>query len=483
MRRIFLLASGSVALAAVAACAASDDEGASLAPMDDGGATAVPEAASTPEPDASVKDGGAQPLSSCNDVGWCATKLPDPDLVLKDIWPFEARAFAIAESDTLGTKVLEWTEATKSWAYVDDNSQNAYGSGQYAGKVWAPNENEVYFATAPGLIYHGTRTAPSSPFSWDSTRLAYEGPDVGPDRDPGRAWRRRDMYFGSVEHMPAIGVWGTSADDVYAWYANRIFHRQSVDGGPPTWVAEHVEEDEASPDEASPDEAFYVFGAAGSSRDEIWFVASHGQYDATSGFVACSTLIRRTPDGYTRVMDAALMNGSCMAKPGTLPLMFVIEIPGLGKFSIPWTQTGWATSVASPRPGSAVALVNNSLFAFVDTSGAGLARANQILVDPPTHSWNPHLHSVWINGDRAWWSGWGLVIDGENAPDVWAQSLGLMTPDQLVENGIDGGATYSISSTALNGAPLDRPLYQVRGSSNDNLWAVGPRYALHKKTP
>ena len=476
MRRFFLLASCALALAAVVACAASDEEG-SLAPMNDGGASSAPEAEAPSDGGATVEDGGVRPLSPCNDVGWCATELPDPDLALKDIWPFEARAFAIAESDSLGTKVLEWTESTKSWAYVADNTQNDYGSGHYAGKIWAPSENEIYYATAPGLIYHGTRANPSSPFAWDAVRLRYEGPDLGPEGDPGRAWHRRDPYFGSVEHMPAIGVWGTSADDVYAWYGNRIFHRESVEGAAPTWVAEHVEEDETAPDDT-----FYVFGAAGSSSDEIWFAASHGQFDAEKGFVACSTVIRRTPDGYTRVMDHALTNGSCAAKPGSLALMFEIEIPGLGRFSLPWTQTGWATSIASPRPGSAVAIVNNKLFAFVDTNGAGLARVNQIGAEPPTNFVNPYFHSVWINGDRAWFSGWGLVIDGENAPDVWTQSLGLMTPDQIVENGVDGGATFSISSTALNGAPLDRPLYQVRGSSNDNLWAVGPRYALHKKT-
>jgi hypothetical protein len=284
---------------------------------------------------------------------------------------------------------------------------------------------------------------------------------------------RNVVSSASNEYTPAIGVWGTSADDVYAWYGNRIFHRKSEDGGPPTWVLEHEED-------AAAQESFYVFGAGGSSSDEVWFVGSHGVYNATNGFIACSTLIRRTPDGYTRVMDHALMNGSCRTKAGSLPIMIEVEVPGVGMLSIPSTTPGWATSVDSPRPGTAVAIVNNTFFVYVDTAGAGMARHNAVQASPPTSASNPNLQSVWVNGDRVWLSGWGLVVEGENRPDAWARGLGLRTPDGLVTSGVDGGATLRVSSTALNGAPLDRPLYQVRGTSNDNLWAVGPRYALHK---
>ncbi len=469
MRRILLLACGSLALAAVVACATSD-EGTSFEPAIDGGATSVPEAESPSEADASVKDAGVRPLSSCNAVGWCATTLPDSDLVLRDIWPFEERAFAIAESESLGTKVLEWTESTKSWAYIDDDSQNAYGAGHYAGKVWAPNENEVYYATAPALIYHGTRATPSSPFSWESTRLEYVGPDHGPDRDPGYAWQLKDTSAAQnglpyiKQHVAAVGVWGTSADDVYAWYANRIFRRVRVDGGSPAWVPEHVEENPSAPHES-----FYIFGAAGSSRDEVWFVSSHGLYNAQSGFYGCSTLVRRTPDGYRRVVDSCGAEGSLRVTQGSSGTAY-------------WTELGWPTSVDSPRPGTAVIVVNNRAFVYVDMTGAGKARFNPVNgADPPVvvGRTKPNLQSVWINGDRAWFSGWGLVIDGENKPDAWAESYGLQPPKAAP----DGGATFSISSTALDGAPLDKPLYQVRGTSNDNLWAVGSGYALHKKTP
>jgi hypothetical protein len=469
MRRTLLLACGSLALAVVVACATSDHQGAALGPVNDGGVSSVPEAESPSEADGAVKEGGIRPRPSCNAVGWCTTTLPDPDLVLRDIWPFEERAFAIAESESLGTKVLEWTESTKSWAYVDDDSQNAYGSGHYAGKIWAPSENEVYYATAPALIYHGARANPSSPFSWESSRLEYDGPDHGPERDPGYAWQSRDTYAIQNglpyfrQHVAAIGVWGTSADDVYAWYANRIFRRMRVDGGSPAWVAEHVEENPSAPRES-----FYIFGAAGSSRDEVWFVSSHGSYHPQSGFYGCSALLRRTPDGYGRVMDSCGSEGSLRVTQGSS-----------GTY---WTELGWPTSVDSPRPGTAVVVVSNRAFVYVDMNGAGTARFNPVTgADPPVvvGRIKPNLQSVWINGDRAWFSGWGLVIDGENKPDAWAQSYGLQPPNAAP----DGGATFSISSTALDGAPLDKPLYQVRGTSNDNLWAVGSGYALHKKTP
>jgi len=479
MRGSFLLAAGSGALVALVACATSGGEDASLAPPNDAGVSSVPEAEPSADGGAKVEDAGARPLSSCSDAGWCATELPDDDLVLKDVWPFEERAFAIAESDSLGTKLLEWVESSASWSYVDDNTQNAYDSGQYAGKVWAPSENEVYYTTAPGLVVHGTRANPSSPFSWDSARLPYEGPDSGTADDPGRAWRLRGS---SKEYVPAVGVWGSSADDVYAWYGNRIFRRKSVDGGAPTWVSEHVVEDATTPEER-----FYIFGAASSSSDEVWFVGGHGTYDAAKGFTGCSMLIRRTPDGYEPVMDHSLESGSCQPKAGSLSMTSKFTFPGYGTFEVPVTVTGWATSVASPRPGAAVAFVDSqsSFFVYVDTAGAGIARYNELVVTSPTAPDDSELRSVWIHAGHAWFSGWGLVIDGENKPEAWAECYGLKTPEQIAASPfeIDGGATYSISSTALNGAPLDTPLYQVRGSSNDNLWAVGSRYALHKKNP
>ncbi|MDF2696550.1 MAG: hypothetical protein K0S65_4933, partial [Labilithrix sp.] len=267
MRGRVLLAYATVTLAALVACATSDEEGASLEPGLDGGTT-VPDAASPEQLDATpARDASAPVWSACNDHGWCETELPDPNLTFVDVWPFLDRAFAVAQSDTLGTKVLEWTEATQAWSYVDDNSQNAYASGQYAGKMYVPSENELYFTTAPGIVYHGTRESVSTPFTWESTRLPYDGPAYA-DRDPGRAWSVELPGVTVTRYAPALGVTGTSASDVYAWYGNRIFRRASEDGGPPAWVSEFVTDDPSS----TANESFYIFGAAPASSDEIWFV-------------------------------------------------------------------------------------------------------------------------------------------------------------------------------------------------------------------
>ena len=213
------------------ACATSDVDAPSPPPPppNDAAPTTPTDAGS---PGESPGDAEAPSLDRCSAAGWCTTSLPDLDLTLTDIWPFETRAFAIAETPTQGVKVLEWDDAVQTWAYIDDNSQNTFTSGRYAGKIWAPNENELYYGVSPAFIYHGTRTSPSSPWTWQRSRLDNHSPDAGSDRDPGIA--RLGPVSGSTApptDFPALGVWGSSADDVYAWYANTLFHRTTAGRG------------------------------------------------------------------------------------------------------------------------------------------------------------------------------------------------------------------------------------------------------------
>ena len=64
--------------------------------------------------------------------------------------------------------------------------------------------------------------------------------------------------------------------------------------------------------------------------------------------------------------------------------------------------------------------------------------------------------------------------------DVW-----LGGPNIILRTGQDlaDGGSYQVSTISLTGAWLETPIYQIRGSSNVDRWAVGARYALHKTTP
>ncbi|MBX3260433.1 MAG: hypothetical protein KF782_12135 [Labilithrix sp.] len=473
------LACSSATLAVLVACATSDGEGASLEPFIDGGSTIL-DAASPEEGDAAPgPDASVSPRPGCNDHGWCETDLPDPKLTFIDVWPFADRAFAVAESDTLGTKVLEWTEATQAWSYIDDNSQNAYGTGHYAGKMYAPSENELYFTTAPGVVFHGTRVSASAPFTWESTHLPYEGPEYD-DRDPGRAWSVELPGVYVTRYATALGVTGTSQGDVFAWYGNRIFRRTSGDGGPPMWVSELVTEDPSS----TAGESFYIFNASPASSDEIWFVGGHGPSDTAKGFTGCPTLFRRTPSGYSTVLDFTYSNGNCSTKPDTLQPGVKLEVPGFGVFDIPWQPKGWATAVTPVAPGAALVIIQNDLtWAYVDTA-SNVARGNQAIgVKPPAAHSAPLLHSVVRVADRLWFSGHGIVFGSEIKLDAWEDSLGIGTAESYAQAGTSYGALVEKTSVSFGGGYLDEPLYQVRGTSAKNLWAVGNRYALHKKTP
>ncbi len=481
MRSALTLAWVSVGLAAAAACATS--EGERLLPAEnDAGSSSLSDAEPS-SPDGAVTDGGAG-SSSCTDAGWCATSLPDPDLDVRDIWPLDDRAFAIAESKTGGVKVLEWSSDTDSWAFIDDNSQNAYGSGDYAGKIWAPNELEVYFGVAPARIYHGKRATASSPWSWESHQLDYNGRDSGAGRDPGLA--RYTPHHGAIPSRdPALGVWGTSSTDVYAWYANTIFRWKSVDGGAPGWAPEYIADDPENPEDT-----FFIFGASASNSDDVWFTGGRARHDDTGTF-ACAMVMHKTSGAYRRIVDHTINpadtyskhTDTCKPKPGFSHFVWRYCIRNAGCLNETWTNGGWATSIASARPGGAVGLLNPRFLFYVGAEDGGVAKLNRTDIQGANIGHNPLLHSIWIHEATAWISGWGLIVKTENDVGGWSSGIGLLNPQSRYESGLDAGPTHSTESTALDGIPLDRALYQVRGTSNTNLWAVGNQYAFHKTTP
>jgi len=481
MKKTIVLPGASIVLAAAAACAtsAAEDEASHL-PANDAGTSSLP--------DAEVADAGdvvvdAAPVArSCSDADWCITELPDRDLTLKDIWPFERRAFAIAESDALGVKVLEWDDAANEWRYIDDNTQNEYGAGLYGGKIWAPNENEVYYGVSPSFVYRGTRASSSDPWSWHRSRLEDHSRD-DPKRDHGLA--RYKVGARPQTDYPALGVWGTSADDVYAWYANAIFHWKSVDGGAPGWQVEYIADDNENLSDT-----FFIFDASGSGPDDVWFAGGRARHDATGTF-PCPIAIHKTPSGYQRLVDHTIRDtdglghstNACQVKAGARNFTNTVFLPNGDEFVLPVTQGAWLTNVDSAGPGAAVGSLGGVRFAYVSAADGGAVRASTFEVTTTNQSPPSTLNSVWSHGADTWIGGWGLVLRTPNAPSVWAKGNGLL-PERSGGTGTQvNAAEYSISTTVINGAPLDAPVYQVRGTSNTNLWAIGPRYALHKTTP
>lgn len=430
MRSSLTMACGAALLAAAAAaCAASGEEHASPKPDAGGAETLIP--------DGGVTEDGAQPEAStldamCSKAGWCATALPDVDLSMRALWPLPGHAFAIAQSDTLGVKVLEWSDAAAEWKYIDDGTQNHPGFGMYAGGIWAPDENSVYYGVAPGYVYHGTRPVPpATDWSWTRQRLAHD------DADPmdGYPW------YGAIgSRYPALGVWGASAGDVYAWFKDTIYHWESVDGGAPQWTPEYT-----ASDPEAPGERLFFVGAGGTSGDDLWFSGVRSRTAAS-----CALVVRKTAGTYLRIADGIVPGpyAACAERDGAL------MIGG---------AEGWLTDIQPLAQGQFIGLKGaRDVVKITANEDNSYSVARSPVPDEITAS--KGLLSLWSGPDDLWLSGLGLVIRGT---DTW--------------NG-DGG-TYQISTTALSRGPLRRPIHQVRGTSDTNLWAIGDRYALHKTNP
>jgi len=417
-----------VVVAAGVACAASGDDSSS------------PDADAGPAPvltDAEAADAGhdvTEPKgpATCSDAGWCVTPLPDTDLTMIDIWPFEGRAFAVAQSGTLGVKVMEWIDAEHRWTYIDDETQNENGFGKYVGRIWAPNESEIYFTVDPGYIYHGTRGAA---WTWERRRLAAPGSDAGSTGS--------DPAAPTSAESAAIGVWGTSANDIYAWHANTIFHWKSEDGGAPDWIVEYVMPDD------NPGERVFVLSAGGSGPDDIWFAGGRGIDKDNS----CSLVVRKTSEGYRRVFDGVFYFGP--TGPTCDPQPMTPTFDG---------RKGAMTDVQTTSVGGVVALRYPDTIAHVALDGdGGYTAAPTIFPSLQTVGATPtRFNALWIHGDDAWLCGKGLILHGPLAGDAGA---------------------FGASTVALTGAPLGKELYRIRGANDNDLWAIGARYAFHKTTP
>lgn len=432
MKSPILLASifAGCALQATAACSSSFDEP-TATPEPDAGNTTLADAATDALPDASIDS----PLdaSMCSPVGWCPTKLPNSDFLVQDVWPFEDRAFAVGISPTLGVKVMEWTAATDSWSYIDDETQHASDLGDYIGTLWAPTENELYYTISPGYVYHGTRGAG---MAWTWTR--HQLPDNSPPSDNGLP---NGMTFYIVPQngaatsylrWPALGVFGSTPDDVYAWFTNTIFHWKDDGSGTPAWVAEYTIEQPTTSGERT-----VILSAGASPTGEMWFAGARSYGEGW-----CDLVIRKSASGYTRIADGTIVNNACAAKPGFLPIsgiMLNIQPTSTGRiFGLDYNK-----GVVEFLPGA-----TDEAWSFHSSRSTFLGISNAYF-----SMWAPSDGEFWLAGD-------GIVVRGSNV---------------LQDTG-----SWEISSIAENGAPIRSQFYRVRGTSTSNIWAVGNGYALHK---
>lgn len=424
MRARLLVLFGATAVA----CATSNDvmdtpdSGSTGAVTPEGGVTDVPDASS----DVAAPDAEGEP--SCSVHGWCETVLPDPTLDLRDLWPLPGRAFAIADSEALGIKVLEWTEADSTWRYIDDTTQNAPGIGAFASTVWAPSENEVYFTVTPGWIYHGRRPAPGTAFTWSRQQLPTDDASSAPDADHAYSVQ-------GIGHI-ALGVWGADATHVHAWLRNTIFRFPGDDGLP--WEPEFVAAADA------PTESVYFFAASGATPDDVWFAGARTRFD-TAG---CGLVVRKTGAGYESVVDGELdgIGTPCAARPDVVK------------------TGGWLTGIQSIGSNRFVAVMGGHQ--PVRFSPSGDSYTVDVGSPLPTWAadfWGEDLLSVFSIDDTLWLGGQGFMFRG--GADAWT------------------GGAYSTSSVAIDGFPATSWFGRVRGTSNTNLWAIGAFHALHKTTP
>jgi hypothetical protein len=431
MRTIVVLASAVASVAIASACARSEDEA----------SVGVDPPAPAAVPDSGDGDGGSVAdvdvpdtrLPDCSSAGWCITGFPDEDLVFRDIAPLDEVAFAIAESRTEGIKVLEWTKSTNTWGYIDDGTQNRTGIGTFAGRIYAPNVDDVYFTVGPSHVFHGKRSGGA----WTWTKQAL------PDNIAGHADSHGNpVENGSGKPISTLGVWGTGAGDVYAYYSNAIFHRDPTGG---SFAAVYVADDLDAANE-------HIFFASvhGSGPSDVWFVGARSRMSAS-----CPLVVRKSAAGWDRVADG-VVSDACAARPGTLSIG-----GGPGK-------SGWLVDIAPVSTTEYVALHNRTSFGFLDGVYATTIRVTddgysfeQSLV--PVKIANQDVRgsasSLWRGEGETWFTSWGLVLRGSE----------------------DG--TFAVSTLSRSGGPVLAPFYRIRGTSNQNLWAIGARHAYHKTTP
>jgi len=417
-----------------AACSRGDAES-PLSPESEQPPASLPDAG--PELDAGDRDGDVAlvpDVPECSTGGWCYTPFPDKDLVFRDVWPLEDRAFAVAESTALGIKFLEWTTSSNAWSYIDDLSQNDHGAGTFASDVYAPNADELFIAVGPAFIFHGRRSGGA--WSWTSQRL--------PDNHPGHDGLVDDHGVPIMRplgtQIPMLRVWGVGQDEVYAAFSNTVFRLDTTnDTFEPLVVFDDLRD---------PTEHVYIAGIGGTGADDLWVVGGRMQQSS------CPLAVHKTADGLTRPIDEAYDPATRRCRPredAGAPSDAGISSDG---------APGWLLGVISVAPGDVL----------VNRTGEAIVHIRKVAGDYTFTSTKPSyktvapegqsfIRSVWHGDDETWFSSWGAVfrLRDDDEPEI--------------------------SRLSRDVSPVYSPIYRIRGTATTNLWAIGDQHALHKTTP
>ncbi|AKU97834.1 hypothetical protein AKJ09_04498 [Labilithrix luteola] len=387
----------------------------------------------------------------CSSDGWCKTTLPGTNIYVKDVVPFEKRAFAMMNSAYIGLTIGEWTPNT-GWTLLK-GVQPHLPPYFFGGRLWAPDEDTVYFTVSDlsgflgdsfgTVVVRGRRPVPpATEWTWASGKVSCDlymlGAAVGGSEDG-------NVYVagcGKIYRLDKSAAAGAASDG-------------GADAGAETlqWIDEgFVDVDQASPID--------FFDIGGTGPDDLWFAGGRVLDGfGSTGQSPCAILVHKTADGYRTVLDGIPLASGCSPRDD-LPM-----VPGRlsqGIFN-PSKNRVLAATEAVDENGKNV-LLN------VGLSGDQIRVAT---TRPPQSMATATLGSVWGTSEDDLFviATYDYASSGERSALIRGQSIWGDSP------------SYDNSRLAINGVPSSNPLYRVRGTSSQNLWAVGQYNVYHKSTP
>ena len=448
VRRTTVLGAGIGVSAVIVACATAEDVDRAAPDAPDAPAPSVlsPEdTADASEADAATSVDAAR---ACSPDGWCLTTAPGTGIAFNGIAPLEKSAFSILSSAYLGRRVAEWTP-DGGWSLLTRVDQSNWPVSVTEGDIWAPDADTVYFSVVDNSALY------ASVYGFD---LTYGAVVVRGRRPvaPATEWIWSQSRIFCDRWVGGAGVGGSKDGNVYVATCGKIFRLDTSvdasapsDGGPETlrWIDDgFVDVDPTNPIE------FREIGGTG--PDDLWFAGGR-ILDATSN---CALLVHKTSDGYRTLIDGIPQPSQCLAR-GSLPMVKGAFVAGMHAFS------------------------KNRVVTVVPTPAASGKSAAQ-LVD------------VGHSGDQVTVRTADAPVEGQRLLSPWAAS-----EDDILAIGCDdsGGCfirrgqsvwgddpSWSFSQLAINGLRNPARIEKLRGTSTQNLWAVGGGtngLAYHKSTP